>query len=156
MEIVSLTNIIAANPTLLIIKCLCKMYTEIDKIQRRVNSAYYSLIHIQENIIRTCQRHPALATNLTNLLSETSDMVNFLYNSIINYNTVHKPASIDNYVQSNHDWNNEMFFTNHQYWRNRPMYSQYRDTLSLLSRLFYWPGIFQHIKRYFVCRKISY
>ena len=83
-QIVTLSNTIAANPTLSTTNCLCKMCTEIDKIQRDINSAYHKPIHLRENIIRACQGYLALAAGLTNPSTGTSDIVNSLYSSIIN------------------------------------------------------------------------
>lgn len=67
-------------------------------------------------IISTCQEHPALTIRLTCSLYETSDIVNFLYNAIINYKTVYKSTSKENYIQSdNNRKNNKLFFTHYQY-----------------------------------------
>ena len=45
-QTISLAITIAANLTLSTTECLCKMCTEIDKIQHSVNSAYYGPIHL--------------------------------------------------------------------------------------------------------------
>ena len=120
-QTVSLVDTIAANPTLSIMECLCKMYIEIDKIQRIINSAYHGPIHLRENIIWAYQRHPAIAAGLTNPPPKTSAIVNSLCNLIINYDAVHKPMSAGSYVQSENDWDYEMFFIDRQYRQNRPM-----------------------------------
>ena len=154
-QTVSLADTIAANPTLSTTECLRKMCTEIDKIQRSVNSAYRGPIHLRDNIIRACRGHPALAAGLTNPPSETSDMVNSLCSSIINYEAVHKPSSIENYIQSETDWgDDEIFFTDRQYRRHRSMRGRHRGTSSL-SRPSYRPGTFQRTKKCFVCGKVS-
>ena len=117
-QTVSLADTIAANPTLSTTECLRKMCTEIDKIQRSVNPAYHGPLHLRENIIRACRGHPALAAGLTNPPLKTSDMVNSLCSSIINYEAVHKPTSTENYLQSENDWEeDEIFFTDRQYRR---------------------------------------
>ena len=131
------------------------MCTKIDKIQCIVNSAYHGPIHLQENIIQACRGHPTLPAGLTNPPPETSDMVNSLCSLIINYKAVHKPSSIENYVQSETDWeNNEMFFTNRQYQQNRPMRGWHRGTSSSFHPS-YRPETFQHTKKCFVCGKVG-
>ena len=97
-QTVSFADTITANPTLLAMECLCKLCTEIDKIQRSINSAYHGLIHLLEIIIQACQKHQALAAGLTNPPPETSTMLNSLLSSIINYEDVHKPTSKGSYV----------------------------------------------------------
>ena len=82
-------------------------------------------------------------------------MVNSLYSSIINYKAVHKSSSIENYVQSETDWeDDEIFFTDRQYRRNRPMRGRHRGTSSS-SRPSYRPGTFQRTNKCFVCGKVS-
>ena len=66
--------------------------------------------------------HPGLATGLTNSLYETSDMVNLLCSLIINYKAVYKSTLTGNYRQSDKNGkDNEIFFTNCQYQRDRSM-----------------------------------
>lgn len=89
------------------------MYIKIDKIQHNVKSAYHEPIHLRKNIIQACQGYLILAAGLINPLPKTSDMVNFLYSSIINYEKVHKSSFIENYVHSENNWeDDEIFFTN--------------------------------------------
>lgn len=132
------------------------MCTKIDKIQRNINTAFNDSIHLWGNIIRAYRRHPALAAIQTNPTNDTSDMVNSLCSSIINYEVVNKPIATGNLVQSdNNEEDDEMFFTDHQYRRDGPMRSRYRDANTLSSRLSYRPKTFKCIKKCFVCRKIS-
>ena len=72
-------------PILLMTVCFLKIYIEIDKIQYGINKAYYGPIYLQENTVWVCRGYSALVAGLTKLLFKTSDMVNFLYSSIINY-----------------------------------------------------------------------
>ena len=153
-QTVSLADKIVANPTLLTTECLRKMCTEIDKIQHSVNSAYHGPIYLRENIIQACQGHLALAAGLTNLSPETSDMVNSLCSSIINYEAVHKPSSSENYVQAETDWeDDEMFFTDRRYRQNRPLRSRHRGTPSSFPCFSSRPV--QHTNKCFICRKVS-
>ncbi len=115
-QTLSLIDIISANPTLSTIECLRKLYTKLNIIQRGVNPAYHGTVHLRENIIRACRGHPALTAGLTNPPSDTSGLVNSLYTSIINYEAVHKPSSMENYLQSESDWEeDEIFFTDWRY-----------------------------------------
>ena len=92
------------------------MCTEINKNQCDINLAYHGQIYLRENIIRVCQGHLTLAAGLTNPPPKISDIINSLYNSIINYEAVHKPSSTENYVQFETNWDeNEMLFTDRQY-----------------------------------------
>ena len=166
-QTVSLADTIAANPTLSTTECLRKMCTEIDKIQRSVNPAYHGPIHLRENIIRACRGHPALAAGLTNPPHETSDMVNLLCSSIINYEAVHKPTLTGNYMQSdNNGEDDETFFTDRQYRRDGPMRGRYRGAPYTLQGASYTPrtpssrpssqpGTFQRTKKCFVCGKVG-
>ena len=80
-------------------------------------------------------------------------MVNSLSSPIINYKAVHKPTPIGSYVQSVNDWDDEMFFIDCQYRRDRSMYVRLRGVLSS-SRSLYWPKTFQHAKKCFVCGRV--
>ncbi len=162
---VSLADTIAAILTLSTTEGLCKICTEIDKIQRNVNPAYHNRLHLQENIIWAYLGHPALAAGLTNSPLETSDMVNSLFSSFIKYKEVHKPTSTENYVQSENDWEeDEIFFTDRQYRRYGSMRDRYKSAAYTLrggphtNRTFSsrpLSRLFQHTKKCFVCGKIS-
>ena len=113
-QTISLTDIISTNPTLSTTECLRKPCMELDTIQRGVNPAYHGTVHLQENIIRACRGHPALAAGLTNPLGDTSGLVNNLYTSIVNYEAVHEPVQ-QSYLHENKD--DELYFTDRQYRR---------------------------------------
>ena len=66
------------------------MCTEIDIIQRDIDSAYHDSVHLRENIIRACRDHSALVVDLINSVFDTSELINNLYASIVNYEAVHK------------------------------------------------------------------
>ena len=164
-QTVSLADTIAVNRTPSTIESVCKMCTKIDKIQCSVNPAHYIPLHLRENIIRACQRQPALAAGLTNSSLKTSDMVNTLRSSIINYEAVHKPTSKENYVQSDNNWEeDEIFFTDCQYWRDGSMRGKYKGAAytpwdgshtNRTSSSRPSSGLFQRTKMCFVCGKIS-
>ena len=111
-QTISLTDIISTNPTLSTTECLCKLYTELDTIQRGVDPAYHGTVNLRENIIWACRGHPALAAGLTNPPGNISGLVNNLYTSIVNYEAIHKPVQ-QSYLHENED--NELYFTDRQY-----------------------------------------
>lgn len=79
----------------------------------------------------------ALEADLTNSLPNIFDMVNLLYKLIIYYKEVYKPIPIRNYIQSdNNEKNDKIFFTNHQYWKDRPIYDWYKKASYILQGIF--------------------
>lgn len=96
----SLTDIISTNPTLSTTKFLQKLCTKLNTILRGVNPVYHGTIHFCENIIQAHRDHLALTAGLINLFLETSDLVNNLYTSIINYKAIYESSSINSYIQS--------------------------------------------------------
>lgn len=115
-QTISLNNIISANPTLSTIECVRKLCTELDTIQRGVDSAYHGTVHLRENIIQACRGHPSLAAGLTSPPSDTSDLINNLYTFIVNYEAVHKPTQ-QSYLNENEE--NELYFTDRQYRKSK-------------------------------------
>ena len=140
---------ISTNPTLSTTKCLCKLCTELDTIQKGVDLAYYGTVHLRENIIRACRGHSALAAVLTNPPGDTSGLVNNLYTSIVNYKAVHKPVQ-QSYLHENKD--NKLYFTDRQYRRGRfrPRGQGY-NKFDNVSRAMPQPP--SQRKRYFICGK---
>ena len=121
-QTISLNDTISANSTLTTTECLCKLCTNLETIQRGLDPAYYGPVHLRENIICACKGHPALANSLTNPPPDTSELVNNLYTSIVNYETVHKPFSVQQtYVQYDDDDDDdyESWFTDRQYRKGR-------------------------------------
>jgi hypothetical protein len=90
---ISLNEVISSNSELSITECLRKICTEMNTIQRSIDSTYHEIIHLQENIIRVCRDHSTLTNELINLLIDTVDLVNNLYISIVNYDTVQKAGN---------------------------------------------------------------
>lgn len=112
-QILTLTNITSANPTLSTTKCFWKVCTELNSIQRSINSAYHNILHFCKNIIRTYRDHFFLATRLNHFLFGTLGFVTHLYTSIFNYEAEYKHSSMANYIQSaTNIENDKMFFTN--------------------------------------------
>lgn len=152
----SLTNIILPNLTLITTEYLWKLYIKLNIIQQDVNPIYHDIIYLCKNIIQIYRNHPAFTADFNNSSLETSDFVNNLDISIINYKIEYKYSSLQNCLQfNNNEEDNKIFFTNRHYWRDRLMYSQYRSLNLLSSHLLYWLKIFKYIKKCFICRKIS-
>ena len=101
------------------------MCTEIDIIQRDIDSAYHDSVHLRENIIRTCRDHSALVVNFINLIFDTLELINNLYAFIINYEAVHKFVQ-QSYLRENES--EKTYFTDRQYRRDEiEFYSRSRD-----------------------------
>ena len=148
-QTVSLNDIISANPTLSTTECVRKLCTELDTIQRGVDSAYHGTVHLRENIIRACRGHPALAAGLTSPPSDTSGLINNLYTSIVNYEAVHKPTQ-QSYLNKNEE--DELYFTDRQYRKGKfkpqgQRYQKFGNTSRVSSQTS------PRRKRCFVCGK---
>ena len=91
------------------------MCTEIDIIQRDIDSAYHGSVHLRENIIRACRGHSALVADLINSVFDTSELINNLYASIVNYEAVHKFVQ-QSYLRENES--EKAYFTDRQYRRD--------------------------------------
>lgn len=110
----SLTNIISANPTLFTTEYLWKFCIKFITIRPDLNPVYHGIVQLRKNIIWVCKGNSVLTTGLTYPLLDILGNVNNLYNSIINYELIHKPSSIENYIQVETNWHDddEIFFTN--------------------------------------------
>ena len=140
---------ITINFILSIIEHVRKLSSEINNIQRNLNSAYQDFVHLTKNIIRICRNHSIVVINFINSLSKSSALINNLYNFIINYETVHKPSS---YIQKK--MKNETFYTNRQYHRHESNRDCDRDRFKKNYDNFFKPS-FRRIKKCFVCNKID-
>ena len=89
----------------------------------------------KKNIIQTYRKHSIFSHDLINLFFDFSELINNLYNSIINYEVVHKFAI---YVQN--EKNVDAFFTNRKYRRqnNQKRFKNYKN-----------------FKKCFVCKRID-
>ena len=74
------------------------MCTKLNKIHQDLNSIHQKSAHLRENIIRACRSYSAVHVDLFNSFNSTFDLVNSLYTSIVNYESIHKFAS--NYLLS--------------------------------------------------------
>ena len=148
-QTISLTDMISTNPTLSTTKCLRKLCTELDTIQKSVDPTYHGTVHLKENIIQACKGYPALAADLTNPPGDTSGLVNNLYISTVNYEAIYKPVQ-RSYLHKNK--NNELYFTDCQYWRGGfRSHGQGYNKFGNISRAMPQPS--SQRKKCFVCGK---
>ena len=158
-QTINLNDMISNNPILTTTECLCKLCSELEIIQRGLDLAFHSSVQLRKNIICACRGHPALANGLTNPPPDTSRLVNNLYTSIVNYEAVHKPSSLQQtYVQYDNDDNDnyETWFTDRQYCRGRPNFRSsrpYSKTLSYLPARPVSQISFRQSKKCFVCNR---
>ena len=145
----NIVDTIAINSILSMSECLRKMIVEINIIQRNLNAIYHEFIHLRKNIIRTCRKHSTFATKLINLTTNAISFINNLYNSIINYEIVHKFIFTFVYLQTQIEKNDEVFYTNRQYKRNKSWRDRFKNERQF--RIAFQAS--RRIKKCFVCKK---
>ena len=117
-QTININDIVSSNPSLTTTECLRKLITEMNTVQRGLDSAYHGTTHLRENIVRACRGHPALTNGLNNPSMDTSGLVNNLYTSIINYEAIHKTTAQQSYIQDYHE-EDELYFTDRQYHKDK-------------------------------------
>jgi hypothetical protein len=106
-QILSLSDIVVTNLTLDLSECLRKIVTELDTIQRDIDSAYHESIHLRENVIRACRDHSALINELINSLYKSSTLISILLISIVNYEAIKKAINQHQFLQNDNDTNDQ-------------------------------------------------
>jgi hypothetical protein len=106
------------------------MCSQMNTIQRDLNSAYHDSIRLRKNIIRVCRDHSALIFELINSSMNTFILMNILQSSIINYEIVRKSFVHQQYHQN--DEIDDYYFIDKQYRRDE--YDR-RNELSLNRRV---------------------
>ncbi len=106
------------------------MCSQMNTIQRDLNSAYHDSTRRRENIIRVCKDYSALIFELINSSMNTLILMNILQSSIINYEIVRKFFVHQQYHQN--DEIDDHYFIDKQYRRNE--YDR-RDELSSNRRV---------------------
>ncbi len=89
-QIIIFFDIIKKNSSFDLFECFCKLITNLDIIQREINSAYRDLMHFRKNIIRAYKNHSTLIHDLTNFSSNTSILISMLYINIVKYKIIVK------------------------------------------------------------------
>ncbi len=106
-------------------------------IQKELNSDYHDSNHMREILIRACRDHSVLLIELHNSSSNVSSLINSLYISIINFESINKKKntylqSIDtdisecDHINCTHEHN----FIDRQYRRES---THYRDNRKFLT-----------------------
>ena len=80
-----------------------KLIENMNFLQRNLKNQFAKIFYLRENIIQTIQNHSTLIIKFVNLLNDVIDLINNLYFSIINYETMHKSFAYENYVQFYND-----------------------------------------------------
>jgi hypothetical protein len=110
-------NFIAINSNVSLTECLRKVCSQMNTIQRDLDSAYHDSTWLRENIIRICRNHSVLIFELINSSTNTLILMNTLQSSIINYEIVRKFFAHQQYHQN--DEINDHYFIDRQYRRDR-------------------------------------
>ncbi len=66
--------------------------TDLDIIQREIDSAYRDLMYFRKNIIQTCKDHSTLIHDLINFSTNTSTLISMFHINIVNYEIIVKSS----------------------------------------------------------------
>jgi hypothetical protein len=154
-KVMHIDNVIVANSTLFLIECFQKLCVDLDDVQKELNSDYHDSNQMRDILIRTCRDHSTLLIELHNSSSNFSDLINSLYNSIVNYESINKKNNT--YLQSidiidcdhahNHNFIDKQYhreFDNNRDNRRFSINSRSRDRFSIRAS-----------KKCFVCDKFN-
>ncbi len=97
-QFIYIDNIIVANSNLSLIECFQKLCTELNDIQKELNSDYHDSNHMRKILIRACRDYLILLIELHNSSSNVSSLINSLYINIINFESINKKTNM--YFQS--------------------------------------------------------
>jgi hypothetical protein len=89
-QVMHIENVIVVNSNLFLIECLQKLCVDLDDVQKELNSDYHDSNQMRKVLIRACRNHSILLIELHNSSSNFSDLINFLYSSIVNYESINK------------------------------------------------------------------
>jgi hypothetical protein len=89
-QFIHIDNVIVANSNLSLIECLQKLCTDLNDIQKELNSDYHDSNHMREILIRACRNHSILLIELHNSSSNVSSLINSFYINIINFESINK------------------------------------------------------------------
>jgi hypothetical protein len=133
-------DVIAINSNVSLIKCLRKICSQMNIIQRDLNSAYHDSTRLRENIIRICKDHSVLIFELFNSSMNIFTLMNILQSSIINYEIVRKSFAHQQYHQN--DEIDDHYFTDKQYRRDESSHDR-RDESSSDRRVEFYRDEFR-------------
>jgi hypothetical protein len=83
-------NVIVVNSNLFLIECFQKLCVDLDDVQKELNFDYHDSNQMRKILIRACKDHSILLIDLHNSSSKFSDLINALYNNIVNYESINK------------------------------------------------------------------
>jgi hypothetical protein len=89
-QVMHIDNVIVANSHLFLIECLQKLCVDLDDVQKKLNSDYHDSNQMRKILIRACRNHSTLLIELHNSSWNFSDLINSLYNNIVNYESINK------------------------------------------------------------------
>ncbi len=120
-QFIHIDNVIVVNSNRFLTECFQKLCIDLNDVQKELNSDYHDSSHMREILIRACRNHSILLIELHDSSSKFSDLINFLYINIVNYESINKKnntyfQSIDN-INCIHDHAHDHNFINKQYHR---------------------------------------
>jgi hypothetical protein len=129
-------NVIAVNSNLSLTECFQKLCIDLDDVQKELNSDYHDSNQMRNILIWTCRDHSILLIELHNSSSKFSDLINFLYFNIVNYESINKKnntyfQSID-IIDCIHDHFHDHNFIDKQYHREFESFNN-RDNRQFLT-----------------------
>ncbi len=137
-------------------ECLRKLITDLDTIQREINSAYRDSIHLRENIIRACRNDSILIHDLTNFSTNTSTLISMLYINIVNYEIIVKLLINQQQCVQNQNDDNEHLFVNQRFRRDVLSFNRSDNNISCRENFNfndYHSRVQLDSKKCFVCEK---
>jgi hypothetical protein len=158
-QFMHINNVIVVNSNLFLTECLQKICIDFDNVQKELNFDYHDSNQMRKILIQTCRNHSTLLIELHNSSSNFSNMINFLYNNIINYESINKKNNMYfqsiNIINCIHDHFHDHNFIDKQYHRefesfnnrdNRKFFINYRSRDKFSIRV---------SKKCFVCDKFN-
>jgi hypothetical protein len=89
-QVMHIDNVIVVNSNLFLIECFQKLCVDLDDVQNKLNFDYHDSNQMRKILIRACRNHSILLIDLHNSSSKFSDLINVLYNNIVNYESINK------------------------------------------------------------------
>ncbi len=148
-------DIVIINSFFDLIKCFCKLVTNLDIIQREINFAYHDLIRLRENIIRVCKNHFVLIHDLINSSINISSLMHILQTNIVNYKAIKKLTIQQYYFQNIDDDSNHQYFVDHRFRQDDSTRSSRDNSFNHVNNRFREKFFICFLKKCFVCEKID-
>ncbi len=132
--------------------------TDLDTIQRDIDSVYRELMHLRENIFRAYKNHSTLIHDLINLSANTSALINMLHINIVNYETIVKSSINQQQYVQNQDDDNEHLFVDRRFRRDVSLFNRRGNNITFRENFNfnfndYRSRVQLDSKKCFVCEK---